>query len=189
MSAVEMATAVRIGSASPLQFLQARVFRRGRVESGVLLLVAIAGPMLLFVLGLAVRVPGPGLLAMLLIPAPAIEGLVALRYRYLWPAQEVLGWIDITAVEVASSSDPGLSPGLVAAHMAYRAALKAVASGSDGVAQLGEARPLIGALPLALVRRLWLNRLRYVIASAIAGAWLWTCLIVALGTASGVVWF
>jgi hypothetical protein len=73
--------------------------------------------------------------------------------------------------------------------MAYHAALKAVASGSDGVAQLSEVRPLIGALPRALVRRLWLNRLRYAVASALAGAWLWTCLVVALGTASGVVWF
>jgi hypothetical protein len=73
--------------------------------------------------------------------------------------------------------------------MAYHAALKAVASGSDGVAQLGEVRPLIGALPPALVRRLWLNRLRYAVVSALAGVWLWTCLVVALGTAGGVVWF
>lgn len=189
MSTAETATAVRIASASPLQFLQARVFRSGRVESAVLLLVAIVGPILLFVLGLAVRVPGPGLLAMLLIPTPAIEALIALRYRYLWPAQEVLGWIDTTAADLAISSDLDLSAALVAAHMAYHAALKAVASGSDGVAQLSEVRPLIGALPRALVRRLWLNRLRYAVASALAGAWLWTCLVVALGTASGVVWF
>jgi hypothetical protein len=77
------ATAVRIAPASPLQILQARVFRSGRVESAVLLLVAIGGPILLFVLALAVRVPGPGLLAMLLIPTPAIEAFIVLRCRDL----------------------------------------------------------------------------------------------------------
>lgn len=275
MSAAETATAVRIASASPLQILQARVFRRGRAESAVPLLVAIGGPILLLVLGLAVRVSGPGLLAMLLIPTPVIEALIVLRYRNLWPAQEVLGrvdwealeewseegggrhpsnrrqmeeWlnrhpegsvpatlrarallmcgrvaegrraianlpvetpqqrhrradlefaadvldgppIDTTAADLAIKSDLSLSPALAVAHVAYHAALEAVAGGGDGVVQLSDARPLIGEFPPALVRRVWLGRLRFVISSVVFGAWLWACLVVGLGTASGVVWF
>jgi len=275
MSAAETAARVLLASTSPFGVLQTRVLPYGQVESALLILLAGTGPILLLILGLAVGVPGLALLVMLLIPTPAIETLIALRYRDLWPAQEVLGrlnwealdhwrenvggrypsnrrqieeWLDrhpegtvpaaaraglllvsgrvaegrrtiaslpvetqhqrhqraelelsadaleglpldTTAADGAIRSDLDLSPAITAAHLAYHAALKAVASGGDGVARLTEARPLVGALPPALVRRLWLNRLRYAVASAAGGAWLLLCLVVGLGTSGGVVWF
>jgi hypothetical protein len=275
MSAAEMAQPTTHASASPFGVLQASVFPSSRVETAVLLVMAVVGPILFFALGLAVRAPGPVLVLMLLVPTPAIEAVVALRYRNLWPAQEILGlinwetmedwredvggkypsdrrqieeWLDrhaegsvpattrarilllsgrvaggrlaiaslpvgsaherrrradlefaadaldgvsldATAVDLAIRADPELSPEGVAAHLAYHAALKAVTTGGDGVALLIEARSHLGALPSAVTRRLWLNRLRYAVSSAVGAMWLWVCVVVALGTAGGAVWF
>jgi hypothetical protein len=47
---------------------------------------------------------------MLLIPMPGIEALIALRYRNLWPAQEVLGWINWQALEDRSEKVGGRHP-------------------------------------------------------------------------------
>ena len=274
MSAVESPVARGVG-AGPFEVLQASVFPGNRLESAILLLMAVAGPIMFFLVGLALAFPGIVLMAISVIPTAALEAVIAFRNRHLWPAQEVLGWIsweasedwretvggrfpsnlrqvdqwlarhpegtgsaaprarilllsgraaearreiaglptdtapqrnrradlefaadalegvtlDTTAADLATRADPDSPPASVAAHLAYRAALKAVTEGGNGVAQLSGSRPLIGALPPALGRRLWLDRMRYAVCSAVGAVWLWACLIVALGTAGGVVWF
>ena len=104
--------------------------------------------------------------------------------------------LDAAAASPAAAAGPSaavagsdLSRASVAAHVAYRAALADVAAGGGGLDRLTEARQFLGAFPPALLRRLWLDRMRYAVSSAVGGLWLWVGLFVALGSSGGVVWF
>ena len=97
--------------------------------------------------------------------------------------------LDTAAADEAIRSDPDEPPALVAAHLAYHAALKVVAAGGDGTAPLAAVRPSLGRLPSEVILRLWFSRLYYAVVSALIGAWLLACVVVGLGTAGGVVWF
>jgi len=74
----------------PFEVLQASVFPGNRLESAILLLMAVAGPIMFFLVGLALAFPGIVLMAISVIPTAALEAVIAFRNRHLWPAQEVL---------------------------------------------------------------------------------------------------
>ncbi len=249
------------------------MFGWSRARVAVPVGLAVVGPIALASLGLAGHLPVPAFAALVLLPTPLVEALIALRTRREWAAQEVLGWLDWTTIqdwqertgakrprspiearawldaddaasapaiarasmlilairpaeareviaalpnatprerrerleleldadafelrplefgpiEAATRVDGALSPTGGAVRLAYQAALLAAARGGSGIAELTAARPAIDRLPPALLRRVWLGRLRFAVLAVLLEAWILVAILVALSTASGTV--
>jgi hypothetical protein len=97
--------------------------------------------------------------------------------------------IDPSAADAALRSDTARTPTEIAVRLAFNAAMVSIARNGDGIAELAAARPAIGRPPAAMRRNLLFIRLRYALISAGVGVWVIACLLVAMATAGGVVWF
>lgn len=97
--------------------------------------------------------------------------------------------LDATAADAAMTADPDETPVRTAVVRAYHAALVSIADGGDGLSRLASVRPGLGRLSSAVRRRLALVRLQFVIISALIGVWVLACVLVALASSSGLVWF
>jgi hypothetical protein len=94
-----------------------------------------------------------------------------------------------TAAGESAAADEVASPPARSAHVAYHAAVAATGRGSEGLGLLTAARPAIGRLPFRLSLQLSVIRFRFVLVSALFGAWLLVAVLVGLATSGGVVWF
>jgi hypothetical protein len=110
MSAIETASADPAPTTNPYFALRQRVFRWGRAQVVLPVAIAVLGPGVLAVVGLAARLPGPVFVALVLVPTPLLEAVLAVRVRREWPAQEVLGWLDWTTLGVWTAIAVGRRP-------------------------------------------------------------------------------
>lgn len=110
MSAIETAPAEPAPTVNPYLGLRQRVFGWGRAQVAVPVGLAVLGPGVLATAGLAGHLSGAVFVALVLVPTPLLEALLALRARHEWPAQEVLGWIDWTTLEDWGGRTQGRRP-------------------------------------------------------------------------------
>jgi hypothetical protein len=159
MSAIEAASADPAPTTNPYFALRQRVFRWGRAQITFPVAIAVLGPGVIAVVGLAARLPGPLLVALVLVPTPLLEAVLAVRVRREWPAQEVLGWLDWTTLGVWTALAVGRRPrspieaqrwlethGEAAVPQGARAGILILAG------RLTEARDVIASLPVATPR-------------------------------------
>jgi hypothetical protein len=99
VTSLETASAKPPPSVNAYLALRERVFGWGRARVAVPVGVAVLAPVVLATVGLAGHIPGTALAALVLLPTPLVEALMALRTRREWAAQEVLGWLDWTTVK------------------------------------------------------------------------------------------
>ncbi|HEY5488186.1 MAG TPA: hypothetical protein VIK06_11090 [Candidatus Limnocylindrales bacterium] len=159
MSSIETASAEPAPSINPYLALRQRVFRWGRAQVAVPVAVAVVGPGALAAIGLAVHIPGALLAALVLVPTPILEALLALQARREWTAQEVLGWLDWTTLELWAQRTEGRRPRSAIEAQAWlvghgEASVPAVLRASMLIlaGRLTEARDVIAALPDATPR-------------------------------------
>jgi hypothetical protein len=159
LSAIDTAPAAPTPTVNPYSVLRHRVFRWERAQVAVPVALAVLGPGILAAVGLAGRVPGAVLVALVLVPTTLMEALLALQVRREWPAQEVLGWIDWTKLRVWLALTVGRRPrspleaqqwlvthGEASVPQGLRAGILILAG------RLTEARDVIASLPDATPR-------------------------------------
>jgi len=110
MRSIDTASAEPAPTINPYIALRQRAFGWGRAQVAVPVAVAVVGPGALAAIGLAVHMPGALLAAVVLVPTPLLEGLLALQARSEWAAQEVLGWLDWTTLELWAQRTEGRRP-------------------------------------------------------------------------------
>ncbi len=159
MSSIETASAETIIRVNPYFALRQRVFRWGRAQLALPFALAAIGPFALAAVGLAGHLPGPILVALVLLPTTLLEALLALQARGEWPAQEVLGWLDWTTLRLWTEQVPGGRPRSPIEATAWLAA-HGVGSAPKGpragililAGRLAEAREVIAELPVVTPR-------------------------------------
>ena len=79
---------------NPYLTLQQEIRGRGAPESRLLFAVAVAGPLLFLALGLLAGMHGAVVALLVLLPMPALGVALGLSRRAVWPALDVLSWLD-----------------------------------------------------------------------------------------------
>jgi hypothetical protein len=79
---------------NPYLALQQEVRGRGTLESRLLFAVALAGPLLFLAIGLLAGAHGAAVALLVLLPTPALGVALGLSRRAVWPALDVLSWLD-----------------------------------------------------------------------------------------------
>lgn len=151
---MEVGVAAPLSATNPYFALRRRVYRWGRAQVAAPLGIAVLGPGILAAAGLAGRLPAVALAALVVIPTPILESLLAVRTRREWAAQDVLGWLDWTALrrwgERTSAKRPRspIEAGVwITGHPAGSAPESLRASVLILAGRVAEAREVIAALP------------------------------------------
>jgi hypothetical protein len=159
VTSVETVSAQTPAGVNPYLALRERVFGWGRARVAIPVGVAVVGPVVLASLGLVGHLPGPAFAALVLLPTPLVEALIALRTRGEWAAQEVLGWLDWTTLRDWQERGGGKRPRSPIEARAWLAAnetgsVPAIARASILILAFrpAEARDTIAALPVGTAR-------------------------------------
>jgi hypothetical protein len=159
VTSVETAAAKPPDGVNPYLTLRERAFGWGRARVAIPVGLAVVGPVVLASIGLVAHLPGPEFAALVLLPTPLVEALMALRTRNEWTAQEVLGWFDWTTLRDWRERGGGKRPRSPIEARAWLAAneagsVPAIARASMLILAFrpAEARDAVAALPVATPR-------------------------------------
>jgi hypothetical protein len=79
---------------NPYLTLQQEIRGRGTLENRLLFVVALAGPLLFLAIGLLAGTHGAAVALLVLLPTPALGVALGLGRRAVWPALDVISWLD-----------------------------------------------------------------------------------------------
>jgi hypothetical protein len=140
---------------NPYLTLQQEIRGRGTLENRLLFAVALVGPLLFLAIGLLAGMHGAAVALLVLLPTPALGVAVGLGRRAVWPALDVISWLDRQAAADWRREAGGSAPRNASAarawleiHPAGSAPEWATATGLILAGRIPAARQAISAMPL-----------------------------------------
>ena len=79
---------------NPYLTLRQEILGRGALETRLLFAVALAGPLLFLTIGLLAGMHGATVALLVLLPTPALGVAIGVNHRAVWPALDVISWLD-----------------------------------------------------------------------------------------------
>ncbi|HEX7495681.1 MAG TPA: hypothetical protein VF349_03520 [Candidatus Limnocylindrales bacterium] len=140
---------------NPYLALRREIRGRGTLENRLLFAAAVAGPVLFLSIGLLAGMHGAAVALLVLLPTPALGVAIGLRRRAVWPALDVISWLDRQAAaewrrEVGGSAPRNASGARawLESHPAGSAPKWAIATALVLAGRIPAARQAISATPL-----------------------------------------
>jgi hypothetical protein len=140
---------------NPYMTLQREIRGRSTLENRLLFAVAVAGPLLFLSIGLLAGMHGAAVALLVLLPTPALGLVVGLGRRAVWPALDVISWLDRQAAAEWRREVGGPAPrnasgarAWLESHPAGSAPEWAIATALVLAGRIPSARQAISAMPL-----------------------------------------